>query len=229
MKIQIIHSLIIQTNSDINIKSCRRALNNLTYYSHCLQLRPIDGESFYEVYMFQEEWKDVPTWQGVYQFSTFGRLKRLKGGRVKQDQIHLGKDAGNGYLRFVLTQGKRKERWDMHVLAATVWQRPLLEGEEVHHKNKFKFCNCVWNIQIRNGDEHAQEHGAEKKGKVGPNKGKKMSEQQKEKIRQSHLGKPAWNKGKKMSSQWRIKDSLTGRFVKNINNTEQQFKERTIT
>lgn len=160
-----------------------------------------------------EEWRDIPTWEGIYQVSNFGRIKRLKGGRVKQDQIHCGKNAGNGYLRFVLTQGKRKERWDVHRLIATVFQRPLLETEEAHHKNKMPCCNCIWNIEIKNEFEHAQEHGKEKQGKVGPNKGKVMSEQQKEKLRQSHLGKPAWNKGLKMGNQWRVKDPNTGRFI----------------
>ena len=127
--------------------------------------------------MYQQIWKDIPTWEGIYQVSNFGRIKRLKGGRVKQDQIYLGKDAGNGYYRFVLTYGKRKERWDVHRLVASVWHRCLQNNEDVHHKNEFKFCNCCWNIEIKTHSKHSEEH---KKGRVN-------TEVQNQKIRQAKI------------------------------------------
>lgn len=140
--------------------------------------------------MYQQIWKDIPTWEGIYQVSNFGRIKRLKGGRVKQDRIHLGKDAGNGYYRFVLSANGRKERWDLHVLVATVWKRPVAEGEDCHHKNQMKCCNCIWNIEIKESGQHNSEH---KTGKPSWNKGLKWSEQSKQKMSEAKKGMK-WSK-----------------------------------
>ena len=193
--------------------------------------------------MYQQEWKDIPTWEGIYQVSNFGRIKRLKGGKVKQDQIHLGKDAGKGYLRFVLSKGKRKERWDVHVLVATVFQRPPVEGEDCHHKNQMKCCNCVWNIEIKESGQHNSEH---KTGQVSPNKGKKASEQTRRKQSESRnkYYERLRQNGQKLTGHKRTKESILkgletkrqrrvfnpnyGKRRKNINNTESQFNERTV-
>ena len=58
-----------------------------------------------------------------------------------------------------------------------------------------------------------REHNAFNKGKPGPNKGKKFSEETKNKMRESHKGKPSPNKGKHHTTETKktIAESQKGR------------------
>ena len=117
---------------------------------------------------FEEIWKDIPTWEGIYQCSNYGRIKRLKYGKVKYERIYQGsKDVSTGYYMFFLCTKNRKERWQLHRLVATVFQRPLVKDEEAHHKNKMKCCNCIFNIQIKMKIKHVREHKLGNKNMLG--------------------------------------------------------------
>ena len=95
---------------------------------------------------YKEEWKDIPTWEGIYQCSNYGRVKRLKGIKVRYDRLLNPYRHKNGYYTIQLTYNKRSERWFVHRLVATVFQRPLLKTEDAHHKNHLPCCNCNFNI-----------------------------------------------------------------------------------
>lgn len=109
--------------------------------------------------MFQEEWKDIPTWEGIYQISNYGRIRRL----FKTSGFHyrIPQKINSGYHLIILYNKGRKQQWLVHRLVATVFQRPLLETEAAHHKNEFKFCNCKWNIEIKDEGKHMQDHWKE--------------------------------------------------------------------
>lgn len=184
--------------------------------------------------IYVEEWKDVPTWEGIYQCSNYGRIKRflkLKNGTIKQ-QIHLGTKTEDGYLFFTLKYYKRKERWFVHRLVATVFQRPLKFKEVAHHKNNFPWCNCNFNIQIKSNFKHLSDHhsgmkmppeAVEKSKPTQFKKGQKFSQQivakREETKRQKRLldpnyGKYEWSQqqrqnmrkvqtGRKHTEQWK--------------------------
>lgn len=138
--------------------------------------------------MYQQIWKDIPTWEGIYQCSNFGRIKRFY--KHVPQKIYIGTKNKYGYYVFSLVNGKRKTIWEVHRLVATVFQRPLLQTQEAHHKNKFRFCNCCYNIQIIDENEHAHLHS-----------GRKQSEETKEKIRQARLGTKRSEETKKKLSE----------------------------
>lgn len=163
--------------------------------------------------MYQQIWKDIPTWVGIYQVSNFGRVKRIfKNGKVT---ITNGwKVKRSGHYKVKLSYKRRQKTWEVSRLVATVFQRPLIGDEEAHHKNKMLCCNCAFNIQIKNKFQHLSDH----------NRGKKYSQQSRMKMSESRKGNK--NKlGKKCSQQTKRKmseikklnhtkkDPITGRFI----------------
>lgn len=111
-----------------------------------------------------EKWKDVPTWEGIYQCSNYGNVKRIfkyKDGRIVERILKPLKRSCDGYYQVLLCYKERQESWRLHRLIATVWQRPLLKTEDAHHKNRFKWCNCNNNIQIKDEKKHKEEHNIE--------------------------------------------------------------------
>ena len=166
---------------------------------------------------YKEEWKDVPTWNGVFQVSNYGRVYNtitnniLKGSRKKK-----------GYYEVVLCHKGRRENWQFHVLVATVWKRAPIKGkEDCHHKNMMKCCNCVFNIQIKEKSQHIREHKTGKEGTPHTQqwkrkmsearKGFKHSQQAKRKMSESRKGRVAWNKGK---SNWWCKGKPRSEQIK---------------
>lgn len=115
-------------------------------------------EDGFEWQNMNEEWKDANWTQGVFQVSNYGRVYNTKTKRF----LKGSKYPKTGYIQIDLCYNGTRQKWELHRLVATVWQRPLLETEDAHHKNKFKWCNCCWNIQIKDSKKHAQEHAKER-------------------------------------------------------------------
>ena len=164
--------------------------------------------------MYQQEWKDIPTWEGVFQVSNYGRVYNT----ITKNYLK-GKKTKDGYCLVVLQYKRRRKQYYIHRLVTSVWNRPLARGEECHHKNQIKSCNCIFNLQIKNKSEHLREH---KIGHpVSQQLRKKMSEGKKGK-QAWNKGLPAWNKGKKLSQQTRKKMSETRKGKKRGTNKKKQ-------
>ena len=132
--------------------------------------------------MFNQIWKDIPTWQGIYKCSNYGRVYSY----LKKKFIGYRKP--DGYYQVNLSYNGRKQSWRIHRLVATVFQRPLLQTEDAHHKIKqLKCCNCIWNIEIKNKLLHIKEHKA---GTKPITAGKPLSQETKQKISSALKGKP---------------------------------------
>ena len=140
-----------------------------------------------------EQWKDIWWTQGVFQVSNYGRVYNTKTKRYLK-----GIKEKRGYISVELHYNGTKEVWRLNRLVCTVWQRPMLENEDAHHKNHLKCCNCIWNLQIKDSSQHIREH----------NKSRVYSQQTKRKISES-------NKGKKLSSEAIAKRTATRRRNKN--------------
>ena len=141
----------------------------------------------------REQWKDIWWTQGVFQVSNYGRVYNTKTKRYLK-----GIKEKRGYISVELHYNGTKEVWRLNRLVCTVWQRPMLENEDAHHKNHLKCCNCIWNLQIKDGSQHIREH----------NQSRVYSQQTKRKISES-------NKGKKLSSEAIAKRTATRRRNKN--------------
>lgn len=105
-----------------------------------------------------EIWSKVPNYEGLYQVSSFGRVKSLKRKWVKQDRILSPYKPKNGYLEVGLSSGTpRKEvNHRIHSLVSEVFDRPLSEGETVNHIDGNKSNNKISNLEIITRSENTR-------------------------------------------------------------------------
>jgi hypothetical protein len=98
-----------------------------------------------------EQWKAVTDFEGVYQVSDLGNVKRVSKGRsnsskpvgslVKQENL------GGRYCRVSLWLNGVKTRKLVHVLVATAFIGPCPAGMEVNHIDGNGFNNKVSNLE----------------------------------------------------------------------------------
>jgi len=83
-----------------------------------------------------EEWKDIPGFEGFYQVSNFGRLKSFK--EIKTGRVLSNKNKNGGYFSVVLSITRGAVRYTrMHRLVAEAFIQNPNGLPEVNHKD----CN----------------------------------------------------------------------------------------
>ena len=113
-----------------------------------------------------EVWKDISGYEGSYQVSNLGRVKRLN---VKDSLGHLRKekilklcDDGRGYLRCVLCKDGIHNHVRVHRLVAETFIPRTCETLVVNHKDGDKWNNCVNNLEwctVKENIHHADRNG----------------------------------------------------------------------
>lgn len=119
-----------------------------------------------------EEWKDCVGFEGLYQVSSIGRIKRT-GGRGKG--VVVGKvlkthDDGHGYQQLVLRKDKRSFHQKVHRLVAMAFIGNMEgSGMDVCHNDGDRSNNCVYNLRwdTRKGNmSDTVEHGTKQYGEI---------------------------------------------------------------
>ncbi len=116
-----------------------------------------------------EVWKDIPGYEGIYQASTFGRIKALskilkhwKGGDSLFKEAILRPRKAKGYVSVALYNNLIRKDIDIHRLIALTFIPNPENKPEVNHKDGIKTNNKVgnleWNTSKENKD-HAKEKG----------------------------------------------------------------------
>lgn len=113
-----------------------------------------------------EIWKDIVGYEGLYQISSFGRVKSLKFGK---ERILSTSPNGSGYLNVVLCKkGFKPFNGGTHRLVALHFIDNPENKEQVNHidgcKTNNKVENLEWNTSSEN-TQHSYDVGLSKKGK----------------------------------------------------------------
>lgn len=151
-----------------------------------------------------EEFRDLvnyPQIKGIYQISNYGRCKTFF---KSKPYYSLGGRVGEGYLGVqIYFNGKIIARPRIHDLVVDAFIRVFdREIEECHHLNHIKTDNRLANLQIIDKHTHRAEDEQTKRRIGLKSKGRRHTEETKQKLREAVLNNP------------RTKDPVTGRFVK---------------
>jgi hypothetical protein len=101
-----------------------------------------------------EIWKDIPSYEGVYQISNKGRLKSFK--RYKNGKILSNINKKGWYFNVVLRYGNQKRSVKIHVLVAEMFLGLKPFGCNIHHKDGNKQNNSSDNLEYLKYSEHSR-------------------------------------------------------------------------
>lgn len=107
----------------------------------------------------KEIWK--PVFQGVYEVSNFGRVRRWENGRVLKPDIAMG------YEQVTLSFRACPRRRKVHALVAEAFIGPRSRGHEVNHLDSNRRNNRLTNLEYttkKGNARHAVENGRYRRG-----------------------------------------------------------------
>lgn len=140
------------------------------YKSFLLQMKPAldhhyaNNEHHPEYAFAKEEWRPVKGYEGLYDVSTIGRVKRLAriaprettgDMRVSEKMLALPKTP-KGYLRVSLMNGGVAKNHLVHRLVALSFLDNVDDKPEVNHIDGCKFNNVVTNLEWATAAENQQ-------------------------------------------------------------------------
>ena len=136
---------------------------------------------------YEEIWKDIPNYEGMYQVSNLGRVRSLWFGNERV--LKLGFSGRGGYHLVVLCKGGAKKNKSIHrlVMLAFVGESDL----QVNHKNGIKTDNRLENLEYCTASEntqHAYDTGLSVGRKGEDNHKSKLTEVQAHQIKYEHQG-----------------------------------------
>lgn len=92
--------------------------------------------------MENEIWKDIEGYEGLYQVSNIGRVKRVRSGRIRTQKI-----VKNGYCQVNLSKNNQVNFYLVHRLVANAFIPNPNKLPQVNHKDENKTNNYVENLE----------------------------------------------------------------------------------
>lgn len=92
--------------------------------------------------MENEIWKDIEGYEGLYQVSNLGRVKRVRSGRIRTQKI-----AKNGYCQVNLSKNNQVNFYLVHRLVANAFIPNPNNLPQVNHKDENKTNNHIENLE----------------------------------------------------------------------------------
>lgn len=92
-----------------------------------------------------EVWKDIPDYEGKYQVSNQGRVKRLYGSG--KERVMVGKTDKYGYRCVILSRNQHKKHCTVHRLVANAFIPNEENKPQVNHKDRNKQNNNADNLE----------------------------------------------------------------------------------
>ena len=107
-----------------------------------------------------EQWRPIPGFDGLYEASDQGRIKRVAGGRgAKPGRILRPKNHTGGYKTVTLSKNSEYYQWLVHRLVCAAFLGPAPQGVTVNHKDGDRANNRLDNLEYvsyKENEHHAQ-------------------------------------------------------------------------
>lgn len=105
--------------------------------------------------MKQEEWRDVPGFEGLYKVSNLGNVMCVGGGRGREPFKQLRQIAKNGYLYVHLRNGDISCMSAIHRIVCAAFIPNPEHKPQVNHKDGIRTNNVVSNLEWVTASENA--------------------------------------------------------------------------
>ena len=143
-----------------------------------------------------EIWKDIESYEGIYQVSNYGKIKSLKRNVLMKGKFNYFKEEKilnpsthkNGYLAIGLTKENKTKTFKVHRIVALHFIDNFLNKPEINHIDSDKSNNNVLNLEWCTSKEN-KEHAVKNKLNAFGEKssGSKLTEKEVLEIRESNL------------------------------------------
>ncbi|MCO7126642.1 NUMOD4 motif-containing HNH endonuclease [Sporolactobacillus shoreicorticis] len=94
-----------------------------------------------------EIWRNIKDYEGLYQVSNCGRVKRLSNNRQMKEKILRSVKHGRGYLKIGLHKNGSQKDYFIHRLVAQAFIINPINLPEVNHRDENKHNNNISNLE----------------------------------------------------------------------------------
>lgn len=108
----------------------------------------------------EEEWKEIPQWEGYYMVSSFGRVKSLErklkclnGVRIAKGRLMAIRKDRKGYLRVMLSKDSKSKNCQVHRLVGITFLGNPFNKPRINHLKGVKHDNRVSELEWATASE----------------------------------------------------------------------------
>jgi hypothetical protein len=106
-----------------------------------------------------ERWLPVVGYEGWYEVSDWGRVRRVARGRGARIGKVMNQSLSHGYPALRLSKDGKSRLFRVHILVTRAFLGLCPPAHEVDHKNRDRTCNLLSNLRYRLKSENAALHG----------------------------------------------------------------------
>ena len=140
----------------------------------------------------EEIWKDIEGYEGLYQISNYGRVKSLNYAKQGKEKILKDRISNSGYKRVNLSKSGERKTYYVHRLVAETFIPNPNGYSEVNHKDEDKSNNNIDNLEWCTS-KYNSNYGTRNERQSEKMKGRKLTEEHKNKISEGNKGKKSIN------------------------------------